>query len=250
MTLPGNADLGRPGATKLTLDSISCPSFDSCVAVGSYSTSGGLIEPLSVVQTGMYWTQPSIEISLPPGADTATQTADLHSIACSGAGSCQAVGWYTDASGITEPMVATATDGTWTQPAAISVPANATAPAAVDFLHELWQLQRGRRIQHWERRQSADGRHRTQRYLGRSDAAPLPYDAATSSSGTRTTRTSTPSPARPPRICQAVGGYVDSSGNQEPLAETETNGIWGLTAGGVAAPPSMRIKPLQRRPRT
>ncbi len=237
MDLPGNSDLSRGAATKVSLNGVSCPAIDSCVAVGSYSTSTGAVEPLTVAQAvlgSLSWGQPAAQVALPPDASLGSQSADLQAIACSSAGNCQAVGSYTNATGGTEPMVATEAGGTWAQAVGIPAAGNANAQLQAIFCMSAGNCEAVGQ----DGGGGADQPMAVAESNGQWGAATqlsLPVDAGTSSSDGRETSLDSVS-CTTPTDCQAVGGYVDSGGSQEPLAETETNGIWGLTTGGITPP--------------
>jgi large repetitive protein len=99
------------------LNSISCPSANSCVAAGFYTnTSGGtdaMVVPITLGGgTGVPGTATEVTLPMPAAADT-TQAAALNGVSC-GADGCEAVGQYVDASGNTQPMLAApSASGTW-----------------------------------------------------------------------------------------------------------------------------------------
>ena len=82
------------GATASGLSSVSCVSAGSCEAVGSYTDSSGVEVTLGEVWNGTSWS-----IQTTPNAAGA-DTSSLHSVSCVSAGSCEAVGSYTDSSGV------------------------------------------------------------------------------------------------------------------------------------------------------
>jgi hypothetical protein len=112
--LPGNA-AADPQAF---LQSVTCPTTGTCVAVGRYlDTSGatqGLVEQLS---NGV-WTP--AEVTLPSGSLTSGANADaqLSTVACPTAGSCTAVGLYTLSTGGQQALVDNEISGAWTAAAA------------------------------------------------------------------------------------------------------------------------------------
>lgn len=76
------------GAVSSELLSVSCPSSESCVAVGTYKNSAGTVRTLGERWNGKEWvleTTPN-----PPGS-----TASVwQGVSCTGPEECQAVGWY------------------------------------------------------------------------------------------------------------------------------------------------------------
>jgi hypothetical protein len=236
---PSNADVGHGVATKLTLDSISCTGAGSCVAVGSYSTSGGIVAPLvtdiTASQANPQNDQPATEIALPANANPTTQFADLHSVTCSGVGYCQAVGWFTDASGNTDPMVASEVAGEWS--AAAEVPGPTSTAERLDSISctSTDDCEAAGAFVSGTGAEQPMVATETGGIWSAAAPLPLPLDAGSTASAGRATDLDSISCASTGN-CEAVGGYVNTASSQEPLAETETNGSWGLTAGGITPP--------------
>ena len=244
--LPNNANLGAGGATQVTLDSVSCPGTYACVAVGSYTASDGTVQAMTATQVGQNWAQSATELTLPATAAVTAQNADLHSVVCSSPGDCQAVGWYTNASGTTKPMVATETNGTWAPAVAITLTGSAVGAAE---LRSLFCTSAGNcaAVGHYTTAHSGQRPLALTESNGTWRAAfepPLPADAragATQSADLDSVVCSSVG------NCQAVGGYANSLGDRLPLAETESSGSWTLTAGGVQLPPNASTKPGAQR---
>ena len=112
--LPPNA--GANGYA--SLESVTCPSATSCVAVGSYMDSSGSWQGLIETMSGSSWQ--ATEVTLPGNAD-GDPNAYLVSVACPSATSCVAVGYYNDS---TSPLLATGSGTNWTATEA-PLPANA-----------------------------------------------------------------------------------------------------------------------------
>jgi len=92
------------------LESVACPSVTFCVAAGHYSGTGfddGLLE----ARSGSTWTVTKAPL---PAHTSANPDVTLDSTACAEAGSCTAVGNYTDSSGNAEALIETLSAGTWT----------------------------------------------------------------------------------------------------------------------------------------
>ena len=118
LSLPGNAFESPSNGPTLT--SIACASQGNCVAVGYYQIDANDDElPIVVSESGGVWGQAS-GITLPAGAATvqtgsgsAPWVSQLSSVACSSAGSCVAVGQYSDASGYVDAMAVAEVGGQW-----------------------------------------------------------------------------------------------------------------------------------------
>jgi hypothetical protein len=117
VSVPANGD----SYPEVFLNAVSCPTAGSCAAVGQYydftDVYQGLIETLS----GGAWTP--TEAPLPAKADSAPNVY-LNSVACPAAGSCAAVGGYTDTSDNSQGLIEALSGGAWNATEA-PVPANA-----------------------------------------------------------------------------------------------------------------------------
>jgi hypothetical protein len=117
---PGNADVSNG----LSVYDISCGAPGNCSAVGTYADSAGNQLSFIVDQVGAAW-QKAVEVTLPANAVKNSQVSDLHSIACSSAGSCSAVGAYSAAAGansVEEPFVMSEVAGHWGNASEITLP--------------------------------------------------------------------------------------------------------------------------------
>jgi hypothetical protein len=137
LTVPAGANASQAGS----LDSVACTSPGNCVAVGSYrgtqGANGGAsfdystiygTEGMAVTETNGVWAQASA-LALPSGAATgAGQQVSVASVACTGPGSCVAVGTYVEGSGDNRGMIATDTSGAWGQASELVLPYNAPPP--------------------------------------------------------------------------------------------------------------------------
>ncbi len=123
--VPGNVYTGI-GALNSPIDSVSCSSEGSCVAVGYYdaNVSGqvGLIDTLSEGE----WS--AIEAPLPSNAATSRQSVALSEVSCSQITTCVAIGTYLDSSGFSHPLIESLSDGLWTGIEALD-PSDASQPA-------------------------------------------------------------------------------------------------------------------------
>jgi hypothetical protein len=89
------------GATYVDVESLSCSSSTSCLAVGYWGTSDTTAYALLETFNGSTWTAST----LGSGSDV------MRSLSCPAPTSCMAVGYNTSGQGVTETL----TDGTWTQ---------------------------------------------------------------------------------------------------------------------------------------
>lgn len=118
--LPKNA-VANPAAV---LNSVSCTSAGSCVAVGYFASTSGHGEAMTATQAKGLWAR---AVQLRPAAGAAANPeAELNSVACAGTGTCVAVGSYLSPSGL-QPMIVTETGGRWTRATRSRVPSGAAA---------------------------------------------------------------------------------------------------------------------------
>jgi len=87
------------GATSTELHGIDCASTTSCVAVGSYTDSGGSIWAFSDTWNGTSWTLQTV--SKPAGSIRTV----LLDVSCSGTSACTGVGIYRDSGGLQTSFV-------------------------------------------------------------------------------------------------------------------------------------------------
>jgi len=108
--LPGDA---QPTNNRLSLDSVSCPTATTCVAVGDYLNEAG--SQVGLIETEIWagFTEQAVVASM---REEEAGGEDLESVACAGAGDCTAVGSYLDPSSVGQAMVVEQRSGSW-QPA-------------------------------------------------------------------------------------------------------------------------------------
>jgi hypothetical protein len=101
-------------ASDATLTGVSCPSVQSCTAVGSvFEASGGAVVPVAERLTGATWTASILPQPPMPGPNGPGPIAELNAVSCPSAVSCIAVGWYFDSSDGQFPLVDVLTSGVW-----------------------------------------------------------------------------------------------------------------------------------------
>jgi hypothetical protein len=126
--LPADA---LPATPESFLESVSCTSATSCVAVGGYENSAdganAMEVPISVSGSSATPGQ-AVAVALPSPATTADkQSALLGGVSCNAAAACTAVGFYVDAAGDTVPMTAAPSGATWSATEVTGVPVGAKA---------------------------------------------------------------------------------------------------------------------------
>jgi cytochrome c551/c552 len=193
--LPANA-LTRAGKQRAVLHSVACASVADCVAVGDYADTSGSsdLQAMLATETNGAWASAN-EVGLPANAASSAgqQQASLNSVTCSSAGDCVAVGDYDDAD-TKQVMVATETNGTWGAASEIGLPPIAVAAAARGQFGELTSV------------------------------------ACASSGNCVAVGDFLTEPAGKP---EAYAEQESLLGGQEPMAVTETGGIWGTAAETV-----------------
>jgi len=174
LALPVGANTSR-GHQAAALQGVACTSAGNCVAVGYFTDATKSTQAMAVAETGGAWGRAS-ELTLPAGANTAAgaQQAQLSSVACTGPGSCVAVGRFTDGAGSSQAMIVDEASGAWGGASELTLPAGADVSAGAQ--------------------------------------AGLSSVACTSSGN-----------------CVAVGFYTDSSGSKDrqAMVASETSGVWG-----------------------
>jgi Putative Ig domain len=114
--------------SEASLDWLACGAVGSCGATGTYNDASSHRRVMVASQVNGAWSA-AAELTSPADADTADPERGLNAIACGGASSCAAVGFYRDNAGGNRPMAASQSAGTWSAARAVTLPDNA-APAA------------------------------------------------------------------------------------------------------------------------
>lgn len=125
LTLPA----GSNGSNGGIFAQLSCPSAGNCVAAGSYSVAGffsSTIGATVLTESNHVWsTSPKV---ITPEADAATNPGmTVNSLVCVAVGNCVMVGSYTDANGLGQAFVASASAGTWSAARKLSLPKDANS---------------------------------------------------------------------------------------------------------------------------
>jgi hypothetical protein len=112
-----------------TLDTVACASARSCSGGGSYQAKSGAFEPMVVAEVAGIWKRAQ-ELFLPANAFAANPDAAVTSMACTGAGTCVAVGGYAyDSAGLGYAFTAAESNGVWARAQQVKLPATAATHA-------------------------------------------------------------------------------------------------------------------------
>jgi hypothetical protein len=226
--LPANA-AARPSAR---LSAVACTRTGFCEAVGSYTDRTGRRQAMAVTMVAGRWQ--AVEITAPPGTATDPQ-AVLTGIACTGAGTCVAVGSYAIRPGAASAMGAAQVRGTWGRAVAIAAPPGArsspyTAITSVSCTSGGLCVGVGR-FAVTDASDRAMSVTETGGRFGKATAiAAVPPGAATTAS---TALTSVACPAR--GQCVAVGVGTNASGHTVALHMVQSGSGW--VASFLASPP-------------
>ena len=227
-SLPANGSVIQFAPTSI-LDSIVCPTAGSCLAVGGY---------LNTTRNGEGLIEMSSQGRLTPSAAPLPANAALNpssslgDVACPAAGTCVAVGTYTDKTGILQDLIETLSAGAWSGIQA-PLPANAnTTPG--DDLNNLTAVACASAVFCVAVGDYIDAQGNYQALIETlsggtwtSTEAPLPSNASADPGFlnnylSAVTCVSVGS-------CIATGDYADTGGNQHGLIETLSGGNWAAT---------------------
>ena len=234
LSLPGNAFESPSNGPTLT--SIACASQGNCVAVGYYQIDANDDElPIVVSESGGVWGQAS-GITLPAGAATvqtgsgsAPWVSQLSSVACSSAGSCVAVGQYSDASGYVDAMAVAEVGGQWGSATEIVDPPDSDQQDS--SLYGVSCTSAGNCEAVGSVDTATDGGQamvvsESAGVWGQASEVLQPSNATTSDISAGLSSVSCVSPGN----CEAVGSYVDlwsmAGEDLQPMVVAETNGTW------------------------
>jgi hypothetical protein len=107
------------------VNGIACAGIGYCVAVGNYANPADQDQSYILTESHGVWGR-AANVSLPKGTP-AGSGSQLSAVACTGRGSCEAVGNYLDASKNDQAMAVSELAGRWRQAVKITLPANALA---------------------------------------------------------------------------------------------------------------------------
>jgi hypothetical protein len=118
LPLPANPGQDR----EMELHAVACPAAGNCVVVGSNFPSSGN-NGFGLIQTLADGTWTAMEAPLPADAAPGDKGGgNLYGVTCTAPGACVAVGFYTQADGVSQGLIETLRNGTWTPATAPSLP--------------------------------------------------------------------------------------------------------------------------------
>jgi hypothetical protein len=218
-------------------NAVTCTSPGNCVAVGSYNdtrhSERGIYDNQAMVVTEKrgVWSRGS-KVMLPAGTNppAGDQSASLASVACTGPGSCVAVGTFTNAGDLFQPMVASETKGVWGRASEIVLPSDANATTASGVgLDSVACTSQGNCVAVGAYDDNSPGQQsmvavETRGIWGPASKLTLPSNADTSPGDQDAALNSVVCTS--PGSCVAVGSYADATGSQQPMVATEASGVW------------------------
>ncbi len=127
--LPVPAQSANP--SYVSASGISCTRPTTCVVVGNFTeatapdaTSVPNVDPYVASELNGTWS--ANQVLAPQGAPTTNGYALFNAVSCPVTGTCEAVGYYTNASDNQVPLAAADHDGTWSQAVTVAVPPQGT----------------------------------------------------------------------------------------------------------------------------
>ena len=233
---PANAQ-ADPGAS---FSAVSCSSVGNCTASGTFVDSSGSTQATVATESSATWAR-ATAITAPSNSGNSFPGASLPGISCSSVGNCAATGRYVDGTGDWQAMAVTETSGTWAQATEVAAPANAQADPQAG-LNGVSCLSVGNC--------TASGG-----YVDSSGNKQAMVVTETSGTWAQAIEVTAPVNAQANPIaglrgiscwsvgnCTGTGSYIDSSGNNQAMAATETSGTWAQ-AIEVTAPANAQANP-------
>jgi hypothetical protein len=230
-----SAPLNASADPSATLDAVACAAAGSCSGGGSYQTKSGAFEAMVVAEVSGSWKRAQ-ELSLPANAFAGNPVAAVSSVACTGAGSCVAVGGYGyDSDDASHAFTAAETNGVWARARQVTLPAN-TAHASDAALAAVTCTSAGSCVAvGWYQDKASDGEMmvvtESKGRWGQAREITAPKNAAASSGAASLEGVS----CWRPGDCRAVGTYLDTAHHGQALATTASNGRWAR-ATEIAVP--------------
>jgi hypothetical protein len=210
----------------LSINSLSCPTSGTCVAVGSFEDTHTNGQSFVADEVKGVW-QKSRAVTL-PGTPTTVQNSEIHSVVCWSPGNCSAIGSYLDdnqPTGYAQGLEINEVRGVWGRAIETKVPADANVNPYVDLnqvacTHASNCVAVGSYI---NKNNATEGLIVTE--VGGSwksaSAVVLPGDASAFPSAivSEVTCVST-------NNCTALGTFTDAAGDVEGMTVAETHGVW------------------------
>ncbi|HEY1828402.1 MAG TPA: hypothetical protein VGF87_10295 [Acidimicrobiales bacterium] len=230
---PEPSDHGTAGTEYSVLQSVSCTSSTSCVAVGRYNNSSGDQEAMIEVLSGTTWTP--VTGPVPSGAENGALTQ----VSCVSSIACVAGGTYTDTSGHQNGLLDTMSGTSWTYTTA-PVPSNSGTDTDADlfvFPYDLTCVTSASCAFVGTYEDSAGHQRGLIDTLSgttwSATEAPQPSDQDTTPS-VQLQKVSCPAPT----FCVAVGSYRTTSGGLAGLIDTLSGGTWTATVAPQGPSPA------------
>lgn len=225
-----------------SLDAVACAGTGSCAAGGSYESKSAAFNAMVVAESKGRWARAQ-ELRLPLNAFAANPVAQVNSMACTGAGSCAAVGSYVyDRADNQHGFTAVESKGMWARARQVTLPANAATHGSTALLAGVTCTGPGSCLAVGD-------------YLDNAGGFELMVVAESNGHWSRAREIAPPrNAASNPQTaldgvacwgvgaCSAVGGYMDASSHIQALAVTESGGHWGR-ATEIAVPSNAGANP-------
>jgi hypothetical protein len=230
-SLPANA-ASNP-EDEMRMGGVSCISVGNCTVVGDYTDSSGHTDGFIWTETAGVWGT-AAELTPPANAasDPLVERYGQGALSCPSAGSCTAVGGYTDSSGDTEGFMLSETSGIWGTGVEAIVPANARSEPDAN-IKEVQCSSAGNctavGIYIASNSEEYDGVFLTETsgVWGAGVKRPLPANAAPQ--GVIEGSLSCPAAGD----CSYVGSWKVNEFVSRPLLVTENDGMWGSGINGI-----------------
>lgn len=233
----GLAPPAQKGDEAFVPSSVDCPAQGSCVAVGTYNSTGGRAEGVALEDGDGRWVARTLPlVGLQPPAGYQPHVLFGH-LACPRAGDCLALGTYEDKTGLAHSFVEVLSGGSW---APLQLPiAGLRPPAAGSAALRLagvscWSPRRCLVVGSYQDDAGATLGYAATSTGGRWRAASLPMAGLAPPAGAdpevELDGTQCPSAGD----CSVVGSYRDGSGEVEGLYESLARGRWSAQAMPLA----------------
>jgi hypothetical protein len=221
------------------INGLTCTSAGNCVAVGYIGTQMGAAgDGRGFIDTEVRGTWRKALIPAEPTGASAEAYGEFNSVACSGPGSCAAVGFYLNASHGAVPAAQTELSGRWQVATGITLPSNAASGgAAFAILSSVQCPQSGFCVavgsykttanQIQAMRVTQSGGH-----WGQAVEVGAPANAAASPAAALASIS-----CATPTTCVAVGSYATKGGDTASMITTMASGEWSAT-NGISSVPS------------
>jgi hypothetical protein len=224
---------GAAANPQITVNAVSCAAVGSCTAVGSFVDAAGNPVAFAVSETGWVWGTAQT-VPLPAGAP-ATGSSSLTSVSCTAAADCTAVGWYTDANGAIQGLLATQSAGEWAPGVEAVLPATPASQPNVTLSSVACSAPGTCAVvgEYNDASNNQQGLLLSQNDGGWSVGveASLPGDALSTQAATLNSVACTGA-----GYCTAVGQYTDSAATFQGLLITEDDGSWQQGTEAVLPP--------------